>query len=99
MTTKTEFEEMVEQVVEETVENYPDENEKRPHEYDAEWSEYLLDHLSDNELIGIPFQIIIGKRDLKNNLIELKNRSTNESKKMSPNEVINFLLDDVNIKK
>ena len=52
MTTKTEFEEMVEQVVEETVENYPDENEKRPHEYDAEWSEYLLDHLSDNELIN-----------------------------------------------
>ena len=52
MTTKTEFEEMVEQVVEETVESSPDEDGQRPHEYDAEWSEYLLDHLSDNELIN-----------------------------------------------
>ena len=49
--------------------------------------------LSDNELIGTPFQIIIGKRDLRNNLVELKNRQTNDSKKMSPDEVINFLLD------
>ena len=54
--------------------------------------------LSDNELIGIPFQIIIGKRDLKNNVIELKNRQNNETKKISPNEVINFLLNDVNLK-
>jgi len=48
--------------------------------------------IADNELIGIPFQIIIGKRDLKDNLIELKDRTKNESKKMSPEEVINFLL-------
>ena len=48
--------------------------------------------LADNELIGTPFQIVVGKRDLKDNLIELKNRTTNESKKMSPEEVINFLL-------
>ena len=48
--------------------------------------------LTDNELIGIPFQVIVGKRDLKDNLIELKNRTTNESKKMSPEEAINFLL-------
>ena len=47
--------------------------------------------LSDNELIGIPFQIVIGKRDLENNLIEIKNRSTNEIHKMSPDEGINFL--------
>ena len=53
--------------------------------------------LSDNELIGIPFQIIIGKRDLKNNLVELKNRITMESKKMPPNEVINFLLKNISL--
>ena len=47
--------------------------------------------LSDNELIGIPFNIIIGKRDLENNLIEIKNRLTNENHKMSPDEAINFL--------
>ena len=53
--------------------------------------------LSDNELIGIPFQIIIGKRDLKDNLVELKNRITSESKKMSPDEVINFLLKSISL--
>ena len=51
--------------------------------------------LSDNELIGIPYQVIIGKRDLKNNLVELKNRFNNESKKISPDEVLNILLDRV----
>jgi len=48
--------------------------------------------LADNELIGIPFQVIVGKRDLKDNLIQLKDRTTNELRKMSPDEVINFLL-------
>jgi len=47
--------------------------------------------LSDNELIGIPYQLIIGKRDLKDNLIELKDRFNNKSNKMSPEEVINLL--------
>ena len=51
--------------------------------------------LSDNELIGVPFQIIIGKRNLKNNMIELKKRKNNESLKMSPDEVINFLLNNL----
>ena len=47
--------------------------------------------LSDNELIGTPFQIIIGKRDLKNNLIEFKNRQNNEIEKISSNDVISFI--------
>ena len=47
--------------------------------------------LSDNELIGIPYQLIIGKRDLKDNLIEIKDRLNNKSNKMSPEEVINLL--------
>tara|TARA_B100000575_G_scaffold170971_1_gene136874 strand:- start:854 stop:1588 length:735 start_codon:yes stop_codon:yes gene_type:complete len=47
--------------------------------------------LSDNELIGTPFQIIIGKRDLKNNLVEFKNRQNNEIQKISCNDVINFV--------
>jgi len=49
--------------------------------------------LSDNDLIGIPYQVIIGKRDLKNNVVELKNRFSNETKKMSPKEALNFLLE------
>ena len=51
--------------------------------------------LSDNELIGISFQIIIGPRDLKKNLIELKNRFTMEIKKMSIDEAYNFLLNNL----
>ncbi len=50
--------------------------------------------LSDNELIGIPYQIIIGKRDLEKNNVELKNRLKNESTKMTQEEVINFLLNN-----
>ena len=49
--------------------------------------------LSDNDLIGIPYHLIVGKRDLKENLIELKNRSNNESNKMNPDKAISFLFD------
>jgi len=48
--------------------------------------------LSDNELIGIPYHLIIGKRDLKENLVELKTRSNNIYKKMNPEEAVNLLL-------
>ena len=51
--------------------------------------------LSDNDLIGIPYQVIVGPRDLKNNLLELKNRSTNELMKLSKDEVINFLHNNI----
>ena len=54
--------------------------------------------LSDNELIGIPFQIVIGKRNLKDNLVEVKNRLTNDSKKMSPEESVNFLIENILLK-
>ena len=55
--------------------------------------------LSDNELIGIPFQIVVGKRDLKNNIIEIKNRLKNESNKIHPDQVINFILNNIPINK
>ena len=47
--------------------------------------------LSDNELIGTPYQIIIGKRDLKNNLVEFKNRQNNKIEKISADNVINLI--------
>ena len=47
--------------------------------------------LSDNDLIGTPYQIIIGKRDLEKNNIEVKNRFTNESNRMTKEEIVNFL--------
>ena len=49
--------------------------------------------LSDNELIGIPYQLVIGKRDLKNNVVEFKDRINNKSIKMQPDQAINFLFD------
>ena len=49
--------------------------------------------LSDNDLIGIPYQVIIGKRDLKDNIVQLKNRLNNETKKISPEEALSFLLE------
>ena len=47
--------------------------------------------LSDNDLIGIPLQIIVGKKNLKDNLIEIKTRKDNNITKISPEEVINFV--------
>ncbi len=48
--------------------------------------------LSDNELIGIPYQIIIGKRDLKNGFVEIKDRLKNSSFKIAKDEIIKNLL-------
>ena len=47
--------------------------------------------LSDNELIGIPFQIIIGKRDLKEGIVELKDRQKNTSKKIEIGNLLQFV--------
>ena len=47
--------------------------------------------LSDNELIGIPFQIIIGKRDLKNGFVEFKNRQNNNIKKIEVDRLLNYI--------
>ena len=47
--------------------------------------------LSDNELIGIPFQIIIGKRDLKEGVVEFKDRQKNTSKKIETGNLLKFI--------
>jgi len=52
--------------------------------------------LSDNELIGIPIQIIIGKRDLANNVVEIKNRLTNSSNKISLDSALDEVLNLIN---
>ena len=51
MSKKSDFEEMVE-VVEEETDVQTIEMEKVPTEYDSDWSEYLLDELADHELIN-----------------------------------------------
>ena len=55
MNATTEFEGMVDNFVDDKVEYAPNElstHPKRPKEHDPEWSEYLLDQLSDSELIN-----------------------------------------------
>ena len=52
--------------------------------------------LSDNELIGIPFQLIIGKKNLKEGFAELKNRSTNQISNIPLNKVEENLLLELN---
>ena len=47
--------------------------------------------LSDNELIGTPFQIIIGKRDLVEGFVEFKNRQINKIEKIKIDEVTNLI--------
>ena len=47
--------------------------------------------LSDNELIGIPFQIIIGKRDLKEGVVEFKDRQKNTSIKIETGNLLQFV--------
>ena len=51
--------------------------------------------LSDNELIGTPFQIIIGKRDLKDGLVEFKNRLNNEVTKIKVDHIYNFINEEL----
>lgn len=42
----------------------------------------------DADLIGIPLQIVIGPKTLKEGLVELKSRSSRESEKLSPSDII-----------
>ena len=45
----------------------------------------------DADLIGIPKQIVIGERGLKEGVIELKDRKTGETQKLKPEEVLEIL--------
>ena len=44
--------------------------------------------LGDADLIGIPWQIIVGEKNLSQGFVELKNRKTKEIIKLSVDEVI-----------
>ncbi|MBI5055980.1 MAG: proline--tRNA ligase [Nitrospirae bacterium] len=42
----------------------------------------------DADLIGIPYQIVIGKKGLKEGVVELKSRRTKETERTAPSEVV-----------
>ncbi|MBT6136115.1 MAG: proline--tRNA ligase [Rhodospirillaceae bacterium] len=47
--------------------------------------------MADMDLIGLPWQIIIGPRGLKNGVVEVKNRKTGETEEMTPEAALNKL--------
>lgn len=46
--------------------------------------------LNDADLIGIPFQILVGKNNIKKGVVEIKNRRTGISQEISIDDVCNF---------
>ena len=46
---------------------------------------------ADADLLGVPTQVIIGKRGLEQNKIEIATRSTGEKREVKINEVVNHL--------
>jgi prolyl-tRNA synthetase len=47
----------------------------------------------DADLIGIPCQIIIGKKALKEGLVEFKFRSTKEAGRLTPSDIVKKVKD------
>ncbi|MBU1147698.1 MAG: proline--tRNA ligase, partial [Candidatus Omnitrophica bacterium] len=46
---------------------------------------------NDAELIGIPFQVVIGERALKKGVLELKDRTTGKITELKPKDLISKL--------
>lgn len=44
----------------------------------------------DADFIGIPIQVILGERNLKDGLLEIKDRKTKETKKVKIEEISNY---------
>ncbi|RJQ50610.1 MAG: proline--tRNA ligase [Nitrospiraceae bacterium] len=47
----------------------------------------------DADLIGIPYQIVIGKKGLKEGVVELKTRRTKETERVRPSDIISKVRD------
>ncbi|PHS36683.1 MAG: proline--tRNA ligase [Robiginitomaculum sp.] len=43
------------------------------------------------DLIGLPYQIIVGPRGLKDGIVEIKDRKTGERQNLSPDAAVNFI--------
>lgn len=46
------------------------------------------------DLIGLPWQVIVGPKSVANNEVEVKNRKTGERYNLSPDVVLNFLMEE-----
>lgn len=43
------------------------------------------------DLIGLPYQIVVGPRGLKDGIVEVKDRATGERQNLSPDEAVSFI--------
>ena len=46
------------------------------------------------DLIGLPYQLVVGPRGLKEGKIEVKTRATGERQNLSPAEAVNFIISE-----
>ena len=46
---------------------------------------------STMDLIGLPYQLIVGSRGLANGVVEIKNRKTGERHEMTPEAAVEYL--------
>ena len=49
--------------------------------------------LASIDLIGIPWQIVIGPRGMANGVVEVKNRATGEAVEVSPESALSMVMD------
>ena len=52
------------------------------------WCEKNGFKFADNDLMGFPYQVVLGKRGLKNGTVELKDRATGEREDVAIDEVV-----------
>ena len=46
------------------------------------------------DLIGLPYQLVIGPRGLKEGVVEVKTRATGEKQNMTPDAAVNFIISE-----
>ena len=45
----------------------------------------------DADLLGIPWQVVIGKKGLKEGVVEVTSRKTKEKERLAPSKVMEFI--------
>ncbi|MFN3270068.1 MAG: His/Gly/Thr/Pro-type tRNA ligase C-terminal domain-containing protein, partial [Candidatus Kapaibacteriota bacterium] len=50
---------------------------------------------NDADLIGIPYQIIVSERNLREGLVEIKNRRNGERKKIEIENIVEYFKENI----
>ena len=49
------------------------------------------------DLIGLPYQIVVGPRGLKEGIVEVKDRASGERQNLSPEAAVNFVVEQYRV--